>query len=326
MKNSSRLLLLLSLLFAIIVLTACGTAPIDISVPSPDFLVSLPRVVIDIDANGVPSVLGFNTDQLYKFTGGQVDLRWMRMDPTLVAWFTNTNLQHVAMVQKEDGLYVFANGQALPHVAWDKESLQSVGNLIGGYYPHMQEFLIKFLPFLQRMGWNVVLHFPQADGVATIPMRDINKAITSTVVAQSQPSSIQLKLFVTYDENGVPAVPGAEPLLRNMLGIRLDQLRLTPQAVQALQASGIQHVTLRVHNNRLFIFVNDKVLPNLAWDAQGLRNGMALFEQLYSLQDTASLNQMLDIMIPMLENAEGELTLQFPLAPGVETIPLPASS
>jgi len=75
MKRLSRWPLLLSFLLAVMVVAGCASTPTEIASPSPDFLISLPRVTIDIDANGVPSVLGFDTNQLYKFTGGQVDLR-----------------------------------------------------------------------------------------------------------------------------------------------------------------------------------------------------------------------------------------------------------
>lgn len=327
MKQKVRWPFILLVVLAIFVLSACGTSPTEISAPSPDFLISLPRVAIDIDANGVPSILGFNTDQLYTYTLGQVDLRWMRMDPALVEWFTNTDLQHIELLQKEDGLYIFTNGQALPHVAWDQQSLQSIGDLIGDYYPQMQEFLIKFLPFLQRMGWDVVLKFPVAAGATEIPLRDLNQPLAVAAIAQSQPSGIQLKITVTYDEDGVPAVPGAEAMLNKLLGISLNQLALTPQAIQALQTSGIQHIVLRSHNNRLYIFVNGKVLPNLAWDEQGLRNGADLFKQLYYLQDGSTfIDQILDTAIPVLKGVEGNLIFQFPLAPGATPAPLPAAA
>ncbi|NOZ72575.1 MAG: hypothetical protein GXP38_11810 [Chloroflexi bacterium] len=325
MKTSTRLLLVASLLLLVLALSACGSMPTTISAPSQDFLLSFPRVVIDIGEDGTPSLAGFTADQLYMLSLGQMDFRWLRMDPALIQWFKDKNLQHIELIQKEDGLYVFANGEPLPHLAWSEDSLNTLSDLVGDYYPQIEELLTKTLPFMQRVGLDVVVRFPKADDVAEIPLRDMEVPIAQAIEAETEPSSLQIRLIIRYDKQGVPSVPGAEALLKNYFGVQMDQLRLMPQAVQSLTAAGIQHITLRVHNNSLYIFVNGKALPNLAWDADGLKNGVGLVSQLYGLQQTPSLNAMLDTLIPLLEATEGDVILKFPLQPGVKPIPTPGA-
>lgn len=325
MKTSTRLLLVASLLLLALGLSACGSMPTAISAPSQDFLLSVPRVVIDIGDDGTPSLAGFTADQLYILSLGQMDFRWLRMDPALIKWFEDKNLQHIEFVQKEDGLFVFANGGPLPHLAWSEDSLNTLSYLVGDYYPQVEELLTKILPFMQRVGLDVVVRFPVAEGVDEIPMRDIEVPIAQAIEANTKPSSLQIRLTIHYDEQGMPSVPGAEALLKNYFGVQMDQLRLMPEAVQSLVAAGVQHITLRVHNNSLYIFVNGKALPNLAWDAEGLKNGVDLVSQLYGLEPTSSLNDLLDTLIPLLEATEGDVILQFPLQPGVEAIPTPGA-
>ena len=95
-------------------------------------------------------------------------------------------------------------------------------------------------------------------------------------VPSLEPQSLRLnlpRLRVAFDEQGDPSVLGlslssVERFLRSDLGL----LRLPAEQVQQFMQWNIQHIELAVAADGLFIFMNNKPLPYLAWNAQTLAN------------------------------------------------------
>lgn len=316
MVTSKRLLIILPLLLlALFVVSACESAPSDLSGGAEtEFAVSLPRVVVAIDENGVPSVAGLSAETLKNLTFGALDLSYLRMDPNLIQNLMALGLQNMELVYRDDGLYVFLNGQALPFISWDEESLDNTADLVGavgGLDPSFTEALKTILPFAQRLGVDLAVTFPPAPGAEVVPLRDTTEEISATTMpASEEPSAVQLSVEVGYDENGEPSVPGG-PIL-SLLGISTDMLRLPPATVAAMQNSGIEDLTISAQEDGIQLFVNGEPLPKLAWTEEGLDNIVQLVAYLYLGDQAGGMTQLLATVLPVLSQVDVELVLNFP--------------
>ena len=325
MATSKRLYFLLPLLILALLLTACESSSPDATSASEDFAVSLPRIVVDIDSDGNPTVGGFGTETLKALTMGGVDYTWMRMDPALVRRFSDMDLQHIEAVYRDDGIYLFVNGEALPFIKWDEQSLDNTAQVIttfGGMNPQFTEALKTIIPFAQRVGIDMAVRFPVVQGRTITAMRDMGQELVAVEAAEREPSALQLRIEVFYDENGKPFVPGASFILENLLGVDTSQLALPPETIARMTQMGIQHIAIRTQEDGIQFFVNGEPLPELAWSEDQLGVVADLIGQLYLGGQTEGMQQVLEAILPALSQMDFELVLRFPMAEGTEVIPL----
>jgi len=323
---SKRFIWLLPLLLLTLVLAGCGNTPTQVAEQEGGFLLALPRITVDIDSQGNLSIAGVTADTLKTLTFGQVDITGMRVDPAYVTWFTDTNLQHVEVVHKNDGLFLFANNEPLPHVGWSSDSLSATGDLIGDFnlLDARTTRLVKLaIPFMQRIGLDVAIRFPKQASSDEIALRDPGEAIAA-MNSESAGGIAQLRVHVDYDGEGVPSVLSVSTQdLEEALGASLRQLQLDPNTISMLMGVGVQHVTIRTTGNGLLLWVNGQPLPHLAWSDDLLSNGADLYGQLYYTEVYQLSREAATNLLPLLNDIDGEVVLRFPLSAGAQAIPLP---
>lgn len=328
MNPKVRLIKFLSLLMVLLIAPACSGQPTPLAQPKGDFAVALPRIVIDVNKDGVPSIGGISADVLRSVTFGYFDPSILRVPQVYVDWFTRTNMQHFEVVYKDDGLYLFVNGKPLPHIGWSSDSFENTGAVVEmvnktGMMPPAYVSLIKMaLPFVQRIGVNVAFRFPLQQGAAEIPFAD-----PSLMQATATPASVTTvataRVNIRYGNDGVPTIMNVSSRdLGNAMGYDLRILELTPDMIKQVQATGIQHITLHSTKDGVLLWVNDKALPNVSWSPDNLKNGVDTFGQLYNPVDP-NLMQALDTLVPALSQTDAEVVLHFPVAEGVQPIPVP---
>lgn len=314
-RHPLRLLVVLSLF---LLLAACAGPAEQISAPDPGFFLSLSRLVIDIDSEGLPSVAGVDVERLNQLTFGMIDLRWLRLDPAYVRWFSDANLQHIEFVHREDGMLLYVNAAPLPTLTWDDESLGAVQQVVsesGLFTPQVGQLIEIFIPFLQRLAIDVAVRFPLAAGAEVIPLRDpvAQPATISAQAAAAAPPMLTMHLTLPYDSQGNLALqPGTAQALRD-LGVNVPYLALAPQTVSGLAAANIQQVTVRKVGSGLFVFINDKPLPHITWDTSSLENSSGLVSQLFYTPEYALTRQTVESILPLLADVDGSITMQFPV-------------
>ena len=117
----------------------------------------------------------------------------------------NTNVQHIELASNKDGLFVYVNGEPMPYLTWQGDSLKNLGSVMGLAGLPYGDLITKLMPIIQRTGVNMVLRFPTQDGAAEIPVRDPSQApVVAEAVASDQPAALVTKIDVSYDENGQP--------------------------------------------------------------------------------------------------------------------------
>lgn len=328
MNSIKRLCWVLSLAFVVILAPACTGEPTKLAQPDGDFAVALPRIVVEFDKSGVPSVAGVSAELLRTVSFGQFDPSLLQVPNQYIDWFTRTNLQHFEIVHKDDGLFLFANGAPLPHIGWSTDSFANTGqvaemvNKTGMLNPMYISMVKLALPFIQRVGVDVAFKFPLQEGATPIALADPNSMMT--FAAESDASTIgMVRVNVKYSDDGVPSIMNVSSRdLGNAIGYDLSLLELTPDMVAAVKTTGIQHVTMHSTKDGILLWVNDKMLPNLAWSSDNLKSSVDLFGQLYYTVDP-SLLKALDTLVPALSQVDAEAVLHFPVSEGVAPIPVP---
>lgn len=300
------------MVIAALVVSACGAATVPTNEETTEsgqrFLISLPRLVIDVDDNGAMSVGGLSMQAVSKLLPG-VQLPERVVDPYYVDWMKNTNVQHVELVSSKNGLFVFINGEPMPYLTWEGDSLKNLGAVMGLAGLPYGQLVTKLMPIIQRTGVNVVLRFPTQDGAAEIPMRDPSQAPEAVAAtAEEQPAAIIGRVDINYDKNGVPMLAGMTSRDLAAAGLYLP-IELAPQTLDQLKAAGVKDMEFKTTPNGVAISVNGEPLPQIAWSDALLNNGAAMYAQINPDSPYISLAKLL---VPELDNMDIDLRMTFP--------------
>lgn len=315
MRNVAWVVVLISALL----LSACGPAMQPAAGPETEsgevFMVALPRIVIDFDEVGTPSMLGVKLTDVGRFTGQ--DMSTMGLNKFYIDWMMAANVQHIELRQTGNGIALFINGKPMPNVAWSDKSLQQASNLAGLFQVQNTAMLAKFLPIVRRLGLDVVVTFPRAQGVAAIPLVDPDQAIkVAAAVPSDQPASAIVRFEVKYDEQGVPGILGITAADLAAMGVAAP-LALHPAYLDLLKKNNIQTMELRGKTDGLFLYINGDPLPNIAWDDAFLANAADVYAQ---MNPTSPYIDLAKTMVPLINKADISIMVHFPLAAGATPI------
>lgn len=336
--KSWRWMILSTLLIASLLLSGCGVA----ASPSPStnqaaekvvkyaeesnrFALKLPPIYVQYDNDGVLGVAGITTNQLYQWTG--IDLRGLNVQPWVVQRFVQANIQHIEIAEGEGGIGAYVNGEPLPYIAWDDESLKNVGELLPSFGVPYGQVVGKLLPLLRYTRLALVIQFPVAPGAQLQPFRAPNAPAVVQAKSRVMGEPVAVVRFdIAYDENGRPSLFGLDAATLRTLGIDLSPLALNPNLVRSLVSANIQHIHFVNRPDGIHIFVNNKPLPYIAWDEEHVNTALELYGTLSGLRSSPIMT-LLTQVLPMVRKSDVDLLLRFPVPEGAEPIPVlePAS-
>jgi hypothetical protein len=314
-----------------LLLSACSNnRATEVGDPNSDFYLALPRIELSVDANGVPSLANVDPRIITMMTGGSMDMSAYALPKEYVDWLVSAGVQHLEIVHKGDGLFIFVNNKPLPHIGWNGDSIATVGDTtadIGQKYGYFDERLARtvklLVPFVRRLGVDIAVRLPLAQGATPLELRPAGGQIDAVENPAGAPLA-QARLVVTYDNAGVPSVAGLSSTdIEALTGVSAAQLQLDPNLVRTMTELGIQHIALRTDKDGILLGVNDKPLPSIVWNDEYLKNGAELFTALNTYPEYAGLNDVVKTLLPSLKDANVELALRFPLAPGAQKLGSP---
>lgn len=315
-----RKVLLLSLVVMMLTLSACGPAmapKIGAKTESGDmFMLALPRLEIEFDKTGHPLVLGMKLSDVGQMLNQ--DLSGIQLDPGLVTWMTNTNIQHIEMRQTGEGVALLINAKPMPHISWDDKSLAQAMDLAMVFSPENESLFTtirKLLPIVSRLGLAVVIRFPLQANAKAIPLAE-EAVVMAKINPGKDPSSIIFKFEVRYDAQGVPSILGVSGYDLVDIGLPLP-VAIDTNMLQNLQRKDIQVLELRTTPAGLFVYVNNNPLPSFTFDKQLLKNTAEVFAQMNP--DSPAVPSV-NTILPMLDTLDIGVLVHFPLAPGAKPI------
>ncbi len=126
---------------------------------------------IKYDDQGVPSILGISARDLAA-VGINAPIA---MDSGVLGQLQTNNVQHIQISTRSNGLFMYVNGNPLPAIAWDGQSLNNAIQVWQQMNPGVdkqQVDLVKtFVPMLGQTDATVLIHFPLGDGQTAIPVK-----------------------------------------------------------------------------------------------------------------------------------------------------------
>lgn len=312
-----RLLLLLVVLA--VVMASCGGQGVEPATgPTTStgelFQVALPRLVIDVDAEGNPTILGISP-ALLKAVG--VDVSGFRLPKTLVDQFAAAGVQHLEIASVGDRLMLFADGQPLPHLGWTPDSLTRLLDTMRALQVQNTDTIARILPIVTRLGLDVVLRFPRAASAAEIPFVDTRTVRSFQPTVTADPASAIIKFEVRFDEQGQPGMMGLTAADLAALGVG-SMGGLSTDMLANLQNSDIQHAEIRTKPDGAYVYVNNEPLPRVIWDTELLANAVELAARLAPDYGLLPLIQQIG---PYLDRADIGILLRFPAAAGRTEVP-----
>lgn len=309
----------LTLIVVLVLLAACSGRPTQPSgaaeTPSGEiFQIALPRLIVDLDRNGVPSVLGISPLMLSALG---VDVAGLAVPPDTVDALVKAGIQHIELASVGDRLGILVNGKPMPQLGWTEASMKQALNLAEAFGLQGADTIGKLLPWVTRLGLDVVIRFPR-DGAAEIPVGAAGAIKSLTLSPLSDLPSWVSKLEVKFDPAGTPAILGVSARDLAAFGLKDVNIALAPEFLTKLQGGNIQHLELRSKADGLRLYANGEPLPTLFWDSQLLAN---LVEVYGLLQPQDTFKPLVDVLGPTLDRADIGILLHFPLASGEQPIP-----
>lgn len=327
------------LIVGALALTACGARPVPSTSPgettdSQAFRVELPRITIEIDEKGTPSLMGMTLADLSKLTGGSIVS--FQLSEAQVAQLQANNIQHVELLHRGDGLYLFVNGKSLPYVKWDQNTLQNTAKMLQTFDVQfngmrLADWVPTLLPMVRSVGLDIVLMFPLKEGASKIEVRpeDQEPTVPAAATGERQAAAV-VRLPIVYDASGAPQVIGRggqmyrpDPAALAQMGLTNLPIYLTPDTIQALMANNVQFMTIQSTSAGLQVTVNNDALPLIGWGETELQNALDLAKGAGTV-DAATLD-LIARFAPFLANLDLTIYMEFPLAKGAEPIQ-PATS
>ncbi|RLT44570.1 MAG: hypothetical protein DWI57_03155 [Chloroflexi bacterium] len=285
-----------AVLIASLILGACSGGS-----GSGSTMFNLPSVPVTVDENGNGKALGF-------------PVGYVGLQPALIAQLQQANVQQLEIRIGYHGIFIYANGQALPYIQWNDESvalLQDVLSKTAG-----AERAATALPWLRRIGVGVRLKLPLAAGATAleIPRWKGEELVTTETPAATTIGPIQFG-GLAYDAAGNPSLEGvALSEIEQSLGASLG-LNLPPMVMQILTAVNAQQLTVATQPNGIDLSIDGKPLPGIAYDTARLNSILPIIGPLAgpAMADT------LATVIPQLPGADIDLIVSFTGQPASDT-------
>lgn len=326
----SRFTLLLAVLLMASLALLAGCAPratggmTEAVAGADQVFVDMPAIVIDIHSDGQSTVGNMPVSQLGAMLNA--DLSQLSVDPAWVEYFTATNIQHIQIDNTPDGLLVLVNGEPIPSLMWDGNTLVATAELIEQFGGGIA-LLEQVLPLLRNIGIAAIIRFPVAAGTELIPyvIEGSDTAAARARAAQeaylaSVGAPPKINLIVNYAEDGTWSVADlSNTQWREVLPIPWEALNLAPDVVANASQAGIQNIGIASNADGIHLSLNGNRLPSITWGSGEVNHVLDLAQQMglidaYLGNDpsvTAILGMVTEIL-PVVQASNVSITVNFP--------------
>lgn len=258
---------------------------------------NLPSIPVRVQADGSATVFGFTAAP-----AGALSAQL----PQLQA----ANIQKLEVRPGYNGLHIYANGEDLPYIEWDQESMNNLGEVIAAVpaaaaaVPGGQ--INQYLDALRKVGLGVSLDIPAGDGqeALSIPPWSGETTLAAEEAGESALGGPINIGSLAFDENGAATMEGI-PL--DSLGIA--GVSLPPEALAIFQAVGADKLGVTTSPSGIDIALGDKKLPRIAYNASALNRVLDVAKPLVPDQNlVGTLEQALPVLASSDVNLDVSLT------------------
>jgi sulfur carrier protein ThiS len=303
---------------------------------------SFGAIPIHIDEEGrISRIAGFDTAIVDRITESWFEIgRFSVVNEQYLTWLVDSNVQHITVAFRPEGLFVMVNGEPLPYLAWNDETIANLIEVLemferdgqGAYLltSDMQDHVADLLPWLPTLGLEIRVELPTPDNVERIPAPGeiaFEEAIVPDVAPENRIGPTVL-LDIDYvpledDMGWVPSVSGLSTVDVNQIltsmGMGMKKYRLRRDIEARLVEHDVDGIGIEARADGVFFAVDGKLLPHLAWSDLTLTNLSALLAQLYvpgeddRLQSSMRWVPVVRTTAPLLNDIELALQVKFPV-------------
>jgi hypothetical protein len=324
MRNRRLVLWASLLLIVVLVLAGCaprsGAGTSAATAPEDELVIDLPAIVIDINADGSASVGNVPVSQLGAMAG--VDLSTLSVPAEWVNFFVQGNIQHLQVNNHSGGLMLLVNGEAIPSLAWDGESLTATADTLAVFGLAIP-MLEKVLPLVQKLGLGVIVRFPVSGDAIPLFVEGESSAAMEAQTAQDEflaavgsPPKINLPIFYAADGSySVGDLTDTE--WTALTGVPWYALRLNPSLLDGLKGAGVESLGISTDTEGIQILVNDRALPRLTWgDGQlvhllDVADQIGLWNMLAPGMNLGDILTTVHSLLPVVQTTDFSLTVHF---------------
>jgi len=319
----SRNFLRWSLLLVILTVAMAGCAPRtgggETAANAADgaLVIDLPAIVIDFDDAGQASIGGVPAADLGAAFGAPLD--GLALSTEQIQTFTEANIQHLQINNGATGLDILVNGQAIPSVAWDADSLARSKDVLALLGEDGMGAIGDLLPLVSNLGAGVVLNFPLAQGAELIPAEVSGEGSAATAQSDflaAAGSAARINFPINYNADGTFAIGSmSAEALSLSLGLPLESLTLTQDRIDRYVAMGMKTFTVASNTDGIHMTLNGEDLPYISWGDGKLAYGLQVAAQAGLLGDggdSAAMVALVEQLLPIIQTAEVTVVVTFP--------------
>ncbi len=328
MQNRRMMIWTTMLLVAMVVLAGCapragaGDAAAMTTDPM-ELVVDLPAIVLDVQSDGSVSVGNVPIAQLGAMAGA--DLSTVAIDPAMVEFMSAGNIQHVQVNNSSSGLLLLVNGEAIPSISYDGESLQATADALNAFGMAVP-MLDTALSLVDQIGLGIIMRFPVAAGASEIPLyvegdggsaAEAKMAQDEFLAAVGAPPRVNLPIF--YEADGSFSIGDlSDEEWSALTGASLAALRLNTSVLEGLAASGISKLGIGTDAAGIHIMINDSALPTLDWSGGkathllNIADQLGLWEMLAPGMNIGEVLATVEGLLPVIQVADFDLTVHLP--------------
>ena len=144
-------------------------APLTDQLGGASLLADLPALVISYNGAGEPSVGSTPLGDLQTLLPPTL-LSQLTLDQATIERLVSAGIQHIQISNTPSGLRILVNGQPLPTLVWDADSLDNLLQLLEPIEPAAVASLGSLLDTTTNLGVGVVVQLPVPSHVAAIPL------------------------------------------------------------------------------------------------------------------------------------------------------------
>jgi len=284
-----------------------------------DLLVDLPAIVIDFDAEGQATLGGA---PLAALNPSLASLDTM-IGPDTIGMLTENNIQHLQISTTPTGVDILVNGQAIPSLGWDSESLTGAQQLLGLLGNEGLALVESILPQIANLGMGVTLRFPPSQGAELIPLTVTGEGSAADSAAQAQAaylaeagSPAKINIPITYASDGTFSIGNlTAEQLTVLVGAPIESLTLQAEDVARYTEMGLQTLTLATDADGVHLTLNGQPLPHISRGDGKLAYGLNLALQTGLVGgggESTEMGTLVAKLLPIIQTSEINVEITFP--------------
>ena len=249
MQAKSKILVFLVAMLSALLLSACGGGT------TGKTLFNVPSIPLKVNADGTASLFGLGLPPV--------------VDPAMVQQLQGAGIQQLEVRPGYNGIHVYNNGQDLPYIKWDADSVGTLGEVLTNLPADMtggadMNAIAQAIPALRQIGLGVKLNVPPADGAEVLAIAPWRGETTATVSDAAPEQSMKIG-SLAFTPDGAASVAGV-PL--SDLGV--SGVAIPAGIMGALAAVGADKLGVTTGANGIDLSLGGKKLPSIAFDGDSL--------------------------------------------------------